>query len=156
MQRSFGKMCRTRRNDSGLTLEKAAEIFGISTKSLSNYEKGETEVPSDIVLNMMDVYDNQLLGYFFMKSNDVGRRILPEMRCRQLSANILSLQCALERVNAARLDIAEIGEDDTVTLDNRQKWDHCTKEISNLISSAFSVMLTSVETEKSRLAGRLI
>ncbi len=73
------------RNRANYSREAATEMIkGISSaKTLYRYElpKGDTEhiqVPADIVEQMMDVYDDEYLGYLYLMDNPVARRFIPE------------------------------------------------------------------------------
>ena len=68
------------RQTAGLTIEQAAIIHGVSSRTLSYYESGHTKPHDDIVYSMMENYRCPLLGYLHMRDSRLGKAILPEVR----------------------------------------------------------------------------
>ena len=69
------------RKAAGLTQEKAAELLGISVRSLVNYEAGYTVPPDATVAMMCDVYPAPMLALEHLRaSSDVARALLPDVR----------------------------------------------------------------------------
>ena len=68
------------RQAAGLTIEQAAVMHGVSSRTLSYYESGHTRPHDDIVLSMMETYGCQFLGWLHFRNSDLGRAVLPEVR----------------------------------------------------------------------------
>ena len=68
------------RQTAGLTIEQAATMHGVSSRTLSYYESGHTRPHDDIVLSMMETYGCQFLGYLHFRNSDLGKTVLPEVR----------------------------------------------------------------------------
>ena len=84
MARNVETVYKMSRNRANYSREAATEMIrGISSsKTLYRYElpKGDAEhiqVPADIVEQMMDVYDDEYLGYLCLMDNPVARRFIP-------------------------------------------------------------------------------
>ena len=80
MQEPYRTMYARHRNAAGLTQEKAAELLGISVRTLANYELGVT-VPADQTVAMMcDVYPAPMLALEHLRStSSMGRALIPEV-----------------------------------------------------------------------------
>jgi transcriptional regulator with XRE-family HTH domain len=59
--RQQGSIYRDARKKRNISLEKAAEMFNLSTRTLSYYESGDMPVPADIVVAMSKLYNDPLL-----------------------------------------------------------------------------------------------
>lgn len=59
----------------------ACELIGISDRTLSRYEN-EINIPSEeVVIKMIQVYENPLIGYLYLKEcTEIGEFLLPEIR----------------------------------------------------------------------------
>ena len=110
MKQDFGMFCVAARKNAGFSQEAAAELFGISVRSVSDYENNKTPVPDDIVAKMMKTYDALWLGYLYLSSHTaVGQILLPEIEVKQLSASLLNLQVRMKQAQDIQYDFAEIG-----------------------------------------------
>ena len=149
MQKAFGERCAASRSIAGFSQEIAAELLHVSLRSLSDYERGVTLPSSEVIVGMMDFYNDPMLGYEFLRLNSVGYRLLPEIKSRQLSASILSLQVEMSHATAVQSDMAEVGCDDQVGDEERNRWQKSLEEIRHLTAATFSVLLSPIQKEKS-------
>lgn len=80
MQDSFTTMYARHRKAAGLTQEKAAEMLGISRRTLANYELGLT-IPTDQTVTLMcDAYQTSVLALEHLRSvSGMARSLLPEV-----------------------------------------------------------------------------
>ena len=142
MNKEFGKLCATARNKEGLTQETAAELFGVSIRSVSDYENGKTAVPDDIVALMVKHYHASWLGYLYLQlTSDVGKEILPQVEIKELSQSILDLQVKMEKVSKIQMPLAEVGADNLVETHEQSVYLKCMEIIKLLIGSAIVVTL---------------
>lgn len=78
MQEKFHTMYARHRNAAGLTQEKAAELLGVSVRSLANYELGVTIPPDTTVALMCDVYPAPMLALEHLRaSSNMARMLIP-------------------------------------------------------------------------------
>ena len=61
MQNGCTNIYQNARKIAGLTQERAAELLGLSVRSLADYESGLRLPPNDIADRMVTVYNSQLL-----------------------------------------------------------------------------------------------
>ena len=62
MQGDCTNIYQSARKIAGLTQERAAELLGLSVRSLADYESGLRLPPNDIADRMVTVYNSQLLA----------------------------------------------------------------------------------------------
>ncbi len=133
----------TARLSTDMTQENVAEMLHISMKSIGAYERGETIPPDDIVCNMVTIYKAPWLAYTHLKfNNEVGKKYLPDIEFRELSANILDLQLEMVEITKSQCDIATVGRDNKIDKDEQPVWNDCMKKIEKLIGAAFAVLLS--------------
>lgn len=145
----FGKICATARVNASLTQEQAAPMLGVATRTLSAYECGKFPIPEDIVLKMMDLYNNQWLGYLHLKlDNEIGKVILPEIPQRALSANVLDLQIEMDQASSVQKQLAEVGRDDLITPDEVPVFNSCVSKLKKLCGPIFAIACTAVKKER--------
>lgn len=142
MNKEFGRLCATARNKEGLTQETAAELFGVSVRSISDYENGKTAVPDDIVRLMVKHYHASWLGYLYLQqTSDVGKEILPQVEIKELSQSILDLQVKMKKANDIQFEIAEVGADNIIDRQEEPVYIKCMDVVKLLIGSAMALTL---------------
>lgn len=68
-------------NDALGSMERAAEMLGVSVNTLSNYELGVTVPPVDIIIVMADLYRAPQLKTMYCKNECLIGRCMPVQRC---------------------------------------------------------------------------
>ena len=91
-----GNCYKISRNNAKLTQEQAAELLGISARTLSDYENDHTKVPDDIVAAMADVYKCPLIVWWHLRHNSVLGKYLPDIQMPQTNGD-MALQLWLAR-----------------------------------------------------------
>jgi transcriptional regulator with XRE-family HTH domain len=142
MQPKFGFACKTSRKSAGLSQESAAELLGVSVKSLSDYENGRTTVPDDIAARMVKEYDALWLGYMYLTlSNNVGQIILPRIEIMELSSSLLTLQLNMKQAQDIQYEFAEIGRTNIIKENEQPTYEKCIAAIHSLLASALAVIV---------------
>jgi transcriptional regulator with XRE-family HTH domain len=142
MNQRFGMFCAAARKRAGYSQEAAAELFGVSARSISDYENSKTLVPDDIAAKMVKVYDAVWLGYLYLSLDSVvGQMVLPPIEVKELSSSLLDLQVRMKKVGDIQLEFAEIGSDNRIEEKEMPIYEKCITIISSLIGSAFSVVI---------------
>ncbi len=142
MNKKFGACCAIARKSAGFSQEAVAELFGVSVRSISDYENSKTAVPDDIAAKMVKIYDAMWLGYLYLSINSaVGQMILPEVEIKELSSSLLNLQVHMKKAQDIQLDFAEIGSDNIIDENERPVYEKCLRVTSSLIGSAISVIV---------------
>lgn len=114
-------------NESLSSREKAAEMLGISTSSLANYELGVTKtVPVDVVVMMADLYNAPELRNLYCKNEcPIGRALPMATETKGLESITLKLLKSLDDdlVKGMKKDLIEIAEDGKVTEDEQERFE---------------------------------
>ncbi|MDR1688303.1 MAG: helix-turn-helix domain-containing protein [Clostridiales bacterium] len=71
------------RISAGITQERAAELLGVSTRSLCDYENDHMKVPNDIAASMAEIYNNPMLEWLHLRENSAISKYLPEVAMPQ-------------------------------------------------------------------------
>lgn len=151
MQNDCRNIYKTARQVAGLTQERAAEMLGISVRSLADYEQG-IRIPSNPVVDgMVTVYNSQVLGIQHLRASaDLARSILPEVREMCLSEAVLTLVDAIYDFADDRLDreLIDIAKDGIISEDERERFDRVVNKIRHITAAA---MVVSCARENGRL-----
>lgn len=97
-------------NDALGSMERAAEMLGVSVNTLSNYELGVTVPPVDIIIVMADLYRAPQLKTMYCKGNS-HLRWVALLRNVWLSVRFYSFQTAGIRIQAFQVRMPEPSEE---------------------------------------------
>lgn len=142
MKMVFGDYCRIARELAGFTQQDAEPLLGVSWRSISDYERGFTLTPRNIVIKMMEAYDAKWLGYQYFICSEIGQALnLPVIPIgRNLSSSILNLQVEMDDVIDLQKALARVCKDDVVTEDEHPTFEGCKKELTELVGAAMSII----------------
>lgn len=130
-------------NEALSSREKAAELLGISSSSLANYELGITKtVPVDMVVMMADLYKAPELRNVYCKQEcPIGRMLPMATESKGLESITLKILKSLDEdeIKAMKKSLIDIAEDGEITEDEQEDFnsilerlDQIAKEISEL------------------------
>lgn len=130
-------------NEALSSREKAAELLGISSSSLANYELGITKtVPVDMVVMMADLYKAPELRNMYCKQEcPIGRMLPMATESKGLESITLKILKSLDEdeIKAMKKNLIDIAEDGEITEDEQEDFDsilerldQIAKEISEL------------------------
>ena len=148
MQNDCRNIYRAARNVAGLTQERAAEMLGISVRSLADYETGVRTPPNEVVNDMVMCYNSQLLAIQHLRASaEAARKILPEVRAMRLPEAALTLIDAIYDFADDRLDreLIDIARDGVISEDVRPRFERVVEKIRTITAAAMAV---SCATEK--------
>ena len=87
------------RRAAGLTQERAAELLGVTVRSISAWERGESVPPDMRVLAMADIYSAPTLCVEHLRTNvAIARDVLPPVPHVALPQAVCQLCAALRKV----------------------------------------------------------
>lgn len=130
------------RKVAGLTQEHAAEMLGISIRSLADYELGVRIPPNDVVNDMVMCYNNQLLGIQHLRDSDAAARVLlPDLQQMRLPEAVLSLIDAIYDFADDKMDreLIDIARDGVIDEAERPRFDRIAGKINEIITAAMAV-----------------
>ena len=93
----------TCRQAAGITQERAAELLGISTRTLAAYESGERPVPPLRAADMVDLYGTQVLAMQYLRLYAPFGDILPAVERVPLPQAVCQLMAAMAKVEDAKV-----------------------------------------------------
>lgn len=136
----------TARIAAGLTQERAAELIGLSVRSLAAYESNERIPADDVVVRMVDVYGTQFLAFQHLRNNmELARTILPEITPSNLPMAILRLQKELNDFLHLKDEMTEIVCDGVISENEVDRWNAIMKELDDIEQAILSVRFAKEE-----------
>lgn len=142
MQGNCRNIYQAARKVAGLTQEKAAEMMGISIRSLADYETGVRMPPNDIVDMMVMCYNSQLLAVQHMRSSaQAAREFLPDLQDMRLPEAVLTLVDAIYDFADDRLDreLIDIARDGVIDEAERLRFERIVDKIRTITAAAVAV-----------------
>lgn len=139
------------RNQVGITQERAAELLNISVRSLADYENYVRLPPDSVVVQMVDVYNMQLLAVQHLRlSAQLARRVIPEVPDLCLSQAALTLIDAIYDFADDKLDrqLIEIARDGIISEEERPQFDRIVQKIGAITSAAYALVYARQETQQ--------
>lgn len=133
------------RKVAGLTQERAAEMLGISIRSLADYELGVRIPPNSIVNDMVMCYNSQLLGVQHLRnSGAAARALLPDVQQMRLPEAVLCLIDAIYDFADDKMDreLIDIARDGIISAEERPRFKLIDEKLNNIISAAIAVRYT--------------
>lgn len=142
MQADCKNIYQNARKIAGLTQERAAELLGLSPRSLADYEAGLRVPPNDVADRMVTEYKSQLLAVQHLRaSTQFARALLPAVQPLTLPEAALTLIDAVYAFADDRLDreLIDIARDGVITEDERERFDHVVEQIRNITAAAIAL-----------------
>ena len=142
MQNDCANIYQSARKIAGLTQERAAELLGLSTRSLADYESGLRLPPNDVADRMVTVYNSQLLAVQHLRnSTQFARELLPDVQSMTLPQAVLTLVDAVYSFADDRRDreLIDIARDGVISADERERFDRVIDKIRNITAAAIAL-----------------
>jgi len=139
---------KTSGKNAGITQDEAAYRIGISTRSIIDYETGQTIPKDDIVCAMAELYNSPHLIWQHLKTNTAYSKYLPDIELNsELSRSVLKLQKETNRMVNAQSEIIDIACDGEITHDEAITWDKVRGNLKDLAGAALSLLFTGRKEE---------
>lgn len=142
MQNDCTNIYQSARKIAGLTQERAAELLGLSVRSLADYEAGLRLPPNDVADRMVTVYNSQLLEVQHLRnSTQIARDLLPDVQSMGLPEAVLTLVDAVYAFADDRLDreLIDIARDGVISPDERERFDRVIDKIRDITAAAIAL-----------------
>lgn len=142
MQNDCTNVYQSARKIAGLTQERAAELLGLSPRSLADYESGLRLPPNDVADRMVTAYNSQLLAVQHLRnSTQIARDLLPDIKEMALPEAVLTLVDAVYSFADDRLDreLIDIARDGVISEDERERFDHVIDKIRDITAAAIAL-----------------
>ena len=142
MQNDCTNIYQSARKIAGLTRERAAELLGLSVRSLADYESGLRLPPNDVADRMVTVYNSQFLAVQHLRnSTQIARDLLPDVKEMALPEAVLTLVDAVYAFADDRLDreLIDIARDGVISEDERERYDRVIDKIRDITAAAIAL-----------------
>lgn len=148
MQSNCKNIYQAARKIAGLTQERAAELLGLSVRSLADYETGVRIPPNDVAERMVTVYNSQLLAVQHLRnSSQFCRGLIPDVQSMALPEAVLTLVDAVYDFADDRLDreLIDIARDGVISEDERERFDRVVDKIRAITAAALALTFIAKE-----------
>lgn len=142
MQAPCTNIYQAARKAAGLTQERAAELLGLSVRSLADYESGLRLPPNDVADRMVMVYNSQVLAVQHLRnSTQFARDLLPEVRPMALPEAVLTLIDAVYDFADDKLDreLIDIARDGVISPEERERFDRIMDKLQSITAAAIAL-----------------
>ena len=143
MSEYSGTFYKNYRAAAGMTQEHAAELLGISVRTLAAYESGERDVPNLRAADMAGLYQNNYLAVQHLRLNapEIYERVLPEFARVPLSQAVCQLLSAVRAIDQARAGdrLLQIAADGKVDEMEATEYELLMAELEPLIAAVMAV-----------------
>lgn len=141
MHERFAETLFRARQLAGMSREYAAEVLGISPRTLAYYESGR-DVPDETVAEMVQAYGDPALGYRYLSGElETGKLILPPVPIAGVSSTALRLRVVMRRAADVEDALEAICYDDIITTEEAPTFDRCARLIKELEAACIGVTL---------------
>ncbi len=128
------------RNAAGITQEKAAELIGVSVRTVQAYEAGEIIPPDQTVALMCDVYPAPMLALEHLRAaSSMGKALIPEVTRMSLPQAVCNLIYRIQDFSAAHRaeDLIRISSNGQVDPgDEAQLFLQISEELAGIVQAA--------------------
>lgn len=142
MQSDCMNIYQTARKVAGLTQERAAELLGLSPRTLADYEAGLRLPPNDVADRMVTVYNSQLVGIQHLRNSaQFIQRLLPDVQPMRLPEAVITLVEAIHDFAAGSFDhqLLCIARDGVISEDEQERFDYAVEKLQDIIAAAIAL-----------------
>ena len=130
------------RKAAGLTQERAAELLGVTVRSVAAWERGESVPPDMRVLAMADIYNAPTICIEHLRFNvAIARDVLPPVPYVHLPQAVCQLCAALRKVQEEHAEdqLLAIAADGRVDEMEERQFVELTEELDDVIAAALAL-----------------
>lgn len=139
MQEKYPNCYKRARQATLFSQESAAEVLGLSSESLKQYEGGRRVPPDETVARMCEVYGVPWLALEHRAATDpLG--VLPEVTPKSLPMATISLTNRLRSAADRLAGLLQIAEDGVIDANERPEFDEIVAELRGTIAAAYQVI----------------
>lgn len=137
-----GNIYRQARETAGMTQQRWAEMLGVSTEAVKQYESGGYTPADDVVLAMADISGLQILGTWHLRRKSaIAAWTIPPVERLPLAQAVVQLLAAVQtfeqRHHADALLI--ISADGHVDAEEEPRFNECLSDLQPLIKAALQI-----------------
>lgn len=142
---------RTARQAAGLTQERWAEMLGVSTEAVRQYEGGVYVPADEIARRMAEISGMPVLGYWHLcRKSRLAADLLPQVEPVPLAQAVCALLAGMDRFNRSSraADLLKIAADGKVDELEKEDFRQIQTDLEEIIQAALSVKYAQKEEEE--------
>lgn len=129
-------------NDKLNSREGAAELLGLSSSTLADYELGNTKVvPVDKVNLMADLYNAPELRHWYCRNVCPLGEDMPQIELGELDRLTIKTLAVLKKATSVKDDLLDITLDGVITLEEKPKLEEIIQTLREVTSVAQSLIV---------------
>ena len=131
-------------NDALGSMERAAEMLGVSVNTLSNYELGVTVPPVDIIIVMADLYRAPQLKTMYCKNESLIGRCMPvAVEAGSIDNIVIRIikQFKESRIEGLKDKLIGIAEDGKVSEEEEKELNEICQELDEMVKTVWELKL---------------
>ena len=146
----FANLITLARKERGISQATACELICIGDPStLSKWETGAVTPSEEMVIKLMETYDDPIIGYVYLQEcSKIGQRLLPPVLLSELDNLALNFQYEFEDVKEMRRDILEIARDGMVDKGEKPRWVQIQTQTKGLFCTLLPMMIRNFDKDK--------
>lgn len=126
-------MLRQAREEAGMSREVASFAIHVGNRTLGSYERGETMVPPDVVLEMAKVYDRpEMTATYCSHMCPIGQKFAHKCERNDLATTVLGVMKELGDVEGVKMDLITVAADGRIGGDEADLAKHALIELVHL------------------------
>ena len=137
-----GNIYRQARETAGMTQQRWAEMLGVSTEAVKQYEAGGYTPADDVVLAMADISGLQILGTWHLRRKSAsGAGVIPDVERLPLAQAVVQLLTALHNFDSRHHADALllIAADGRVDAGEEERFREIVRDLGPLIQAAMQI-----------------
>lgn len=151
MERKYPNLYQRARLSTGMTQEQAAELLGLSSESLKQYEGGRRVPSNETVSRMVTIYHLPWLALEHAQVIDT-LGVMPEVTPRPLPMASIALRNRLQDATG-RLDaLLRIAEDGVIDETERPEFDEIVADLRETMAAIYQVIYSGAKKERPEAA----
>ena len=138
----MGNIYRQARETAGVTQQHWAEMLGVSTEAVKQYESGGYTPADDVVLAMADISGLQILGTWHLRRKSaIGAGVIPDVERLPLAQAVVQLLTALHNFDSRHHADALllIAADGRVDAGEEERFREIVRDLGPLIQAAMQI-----------------
>ena len=151
MERKYPNLYQRARLSTGMSQERAAELLGLSSESLKQYEGGRRVPSNETVARMVTIYHLPWLALEHAQIIDT-LGVMPEVTPRPLPMASIALRNRLQDATG-RLDaLLRIAEDGVIDETERPEFDEIVADLRETMAAIYQVIYSGAKKERPEAA----
>ena len=147
MERKYPNLYQRARLSTGMTQERAAELLGLSSESLKQYEGGRRIPSNETVAKMVELYHLPWLALEHAQATDT-LGVMPEVTPRPLPMASIALRNRLQDATGRLDTLLRIAEDGVIDETERPEFDEIVAELRETMAAIYQVIYSGAKKER--------